>query len=177
MKKIFTFLALTSLLTSSVFAEDFLAKLTKGALSDTSPGVKELSLEEMKQVKGGWYPVEAYCRGNNCFAFADHQSAAANKTLTPAELVAWRTATLEQNPETSSYFLGFMAQNNWSVSSLGKPYNYFTYTAVMLAGNGKIYKLSSQVLNNNLIIRQLSNQYKNQFDRHLGGLQIGRISR
>ncbi|EIA89133.1 hypothetical protein cco74_09234, partial [Campylobacter coli 37/05] len=48
MKKIFAFLALTSLLTSSVFAEDFLAKLTKGALSDTSPGVKELSLEEMK---------------------------------------------------------------------------------------------------------------------------------
>ncbi|EJQ0550791.1 hypothetical protein NZJ23_001372, partial [Campylobacter coli] len=54
MKKIFAFLALTSLLTSSVFAEDFLAKLTKGALSDTSPGVKELSLEEMKQVKGGY---------------------------------------------------------------------------------------------------------------------------
>ncbi|UAY59175.1 hypothetical protein LAE74_08995 [Campylobacter coli] len=41
MKKIFAFLALTSLLTSSVFAEDFLAKLTKGALSDTIPGVKE----------------------------------------------------------------------------------------------------------------------------------------
>ncbi|EFN2942881.1 hypothetical protein HKV31_002046, partial [Campylobacter coli] len=54
MKKIFALLALTSLLTSSVFAEDFLAKLTKGALSDTSPGVKELSLEEMKEVKGGY---------------------------------------------------------------------------------------------------------------------------
>ncbi|ELF7303470.1 hypothetical protein RA922_002040, partial [Campylobacter coli] len=54
MKKIFAFLALTSLLTSSVFAEDFLAKLTKGALSDTIPGVKELSLEEMKEVKGGY---------------------------------------------------------------------------------------------------------------------------
>lgn len=55
MKKIFAFLASTSLLTSSAFAEDFLAKLTKGALSDKSPGVKELSLEEMKEVKGGWY--------------------------------------------------------------------------------------------------------------------------
>ncbi|ECQ1726317.1 hypothetical protein FYY80_03250, partial [Campylobacter coli] len=54
MKKIFAFLALTSLLTSSVFAGDFLAKLTKGALSDTSPGVKELSLEKMKEVKGGY---------------------------------------------------------------------------------------------------------------------------
>ena len=45
MKKIFAFLALISLLTSSAFAEDFLAKISKGALSDTSPGVKELSLE------------------------------------------------------------------------------------------------------------------------------------
>ncbi|ECO2924758.1 hypothetical protein FXM70_08705, partial [Campylobacter coli] len=53
-KKIFALLALTFLLTNSVFAEDFLAKLTKGALSDTSPGVKELSLEEMKEVKGGY---------------------------------------------------------------------------------------------------------------------------
>ena len=56
MKKIFAFLALISLLTSSAFAEDFLAKISKGALSDTSPGVKELSLEEMKQVKGGYRP-------------------------------------------------------------------------------------------------------------------------
>ncbi|EOD7259035.1 hypothetical protein ACJ5E6_001798 [Campylobacter coli] len=54
MKKIFAFLALTSLLTSSVFAEDFLAKVSNGVLSDTSPGVKELSLEEMKEVKGGY---------------------------------------------------------------------------------------------------------------------------
>ncbi|EBD1778034.1 hypothetical protein FHQ59_02895 [Campylobacter jejuni] len=53
MKKIFALLALTSLLSNFAFAEDFLAKLTKGALSDTSPGVKELSLEEMKEVKGG----------------------------------------------------------------------------------------------------------------------------
>ncbi|EHG4049736.1 hypothetical protein SHP47_001788, partial [Campylobacter coli] len=47
MKKIFALLALTSLLTSSVFAEDFLAKLTKGALSDNSQGVKALNLDEM----------------------------------------------------------------------------------------------------------------------------------
>ena len=54
LKKLTSSLILGSLLASSAFAEDFLAKLTKGALSDTSPGVKELSLEEMKQVKGGY---------------------------------------------------------------------------------------------------------------------------
>ena len=52
MKKIFALLALTSLLTSSVFAEDFLAKVSNGVLSDNSQGVKALNLDEMKQVKG-----------------------------------------------------------------------------------------------------------------------------
>ncbi|XUR03170.1 hypothetical protein DYV57_000435 [Campylobacter coli] len=70
MKKIFAFLALTSLLTSSVFAEDFLAKLTKGALSDTIPGVKELSLEEMKQVKGGYITYLKRLSDNEVIAFA-----------------------------------------------------------------------------------------------------------
>lgn len=53
MKKIFALLALTSLLTSSVFAEDFLAKVSNGALSDNSQGVKALNLDEMKEVRGG----------------------------------------------------------------------------------------------------------------------------
>lgn len=53
MKKIFALLALTSLLTSSAFAGDFLAKVSNGALSDNSQGVKALNLDEMKEVRGG----------------------------------------------------------------------------------------------------------------------------
>ena len=174
MKKIFA-LALF-LLVNFAFAEDFLAKVSKGALSDTNPGVKKLSLEEMKEVKGGWYPVSTRCVGNVCLAIANQVGGALAGRLTQAELAAWRTVTLEQDP-TSKYYLGFLAQNNWSVSSLGRPYNYFTYTAVMLDPSGQIHQLSNQVLNNNLIIRQLSNQYKDQFDNYFGGLQIGRISR
>ncbi len=45
---------LGSLLASSAFAGDFLAKVTSGALSDNSQGIKALSLDEMKQVKGGY---------------------------------------------------------------------------------------------------------------------------
>ena len=44
-------------LTSSLFATDgadLLASLTNGKISDNSPGVKVLSLEEAKQVKGGY---------------------------------------------------------------------------------------------------------------------------
>ncbi|ELC2935462.1 hypothetical protein RIZ43_001220 [Campylobacter coli] len=54
-KKLLSVVALGTLLSSSAFAGDFLAKVTNGALSDNSPGVKALSLDEMKKVKGGYY--------------------------------------------------------------------------------------------------------------------------
>ncbi|EJB5804508.1 hypothetical protein MSV27_001992 [Campylobacter coli] len=46
--------ALGTLLSSSAFAEDILAKVSNGAISDNSAGVKVLSLDEMKEVKGGY---------------------------------------------------------------------------------------------------------------------------
>ncbi|EDP4612082.1 hypothetical protein FW795_09350, partial [Campylobacter jejuni] len=46
--------ALGALLSSSAFAEDILAKVSNGAISDNSAGVKVLSLNEMKEVKGGY---------------------------------------------------------------------------------------------------------------------------
>ncbi|RTI90442.1 hypothetical protein [Campylobacter jejuni] len=53
LKKLVNCLILGSLFTSSAFAGDFLAKVSNGALSDNSQGVKALNLDEMKQVKGG----------------------------------------------------------------------------------------------------------------------------
>ena len=50
---------ISAILTSGAFAVDLLASLTNGKLSDNSPGVKVLSLEEAKQVKGG-YSVKWY---------------------------------------------------------------------------------------------------------------------
>ena len=40
---------------SSLFGADLLASLTNGKVSDNSPGVKVLSLDEAKQVKGEYY--------------------------------------------------------------------------------------------------------------------------
>ncbi|EOG9248803.1 hypothetical protein ACLK82_001283, partial [Campylobacter coli] len=54
LKKLASSLILGSLLASSAFAGDFLAKVSNGALSDNSQGVKALNLDEMKQVKGGY---------------------------------------------------------------------------------------------------------------------------
>lgn len=63
-KKLASSLILGSLLVSSAFAGDFLAKISNGALSDNSQGVKALNLDEMKQVKGG-YLVGFINIGNN----------------------------------------------------------------------------------------------------------------
>ncbi|QDQ35325.1 hypothetical protein E5V15_02920 [Campylobacter jejuni] len=53
-KKLLSVVALGALISSSAFAEDILAKVSNGAISDNSAGVKVLSLDEMKEVKGGY---------------------------------------------------------------------------------------------------------------------------
>ncbi|EPT1527466.1 hypothetical protein ACVO4C_000509 [Campylobacter upsaliensis] len=54
MKKLFSIVALSALLVSFSFANDLLAKLSNGVVSDNSVGVKILSLDEMKEVRGGY---------------------------------------------------------------------------------------------------------------------------
>ncbi|MDQ6376913.1 hypothetical protein NO298_07575 [Campylobacter jejuni] len=187
MKKIFALLALTSLLTSSVFAEDFLAKLTKGALSDTSPGVKELSLEEMKQVKGG-YVVE--------FEFFKDRRNLTSEVYAIAEITLEERKNLDkglcgagkdkcQNPSRDRLFAWLQASANSPAdyrpvykvkrqikhSNLGQPYVLFTYgVAVYNVNNGQIYQYnSSPMLNNNRIIREIAHQYKSVIKDAMGG--------
>jgi len=187
MKKIFALLALTSLLTSSVFAEDFLAKLTKGALSDTSPGVKELSLEEMKQVKGG-YVVE--------FEFFKDRRNLTSEVYAIAEITLEERKNLDkglcgagedkcQNPSRDRLFAWLQASANSPAdyrpvykvkrqikhSNLGQPYVLFTYgVAVYNVNNGQIYQYnSSPILNNNRIIIEIAHQYKSVIEDAMGG--------
>lgn len=54
MKKFLFSSLLVASLASSLLGADLLASLTNGKISDNSPGVKVLSLEEAKQVKGGY---------------------------------------------------------------------------------------------------------------------------
>ncbi|TXK56433.1 hypothetical protein A9726_03240 [Campylobacter helveticus] len=55
MKTLSNIIILSALLINFSFANDLLAKLSNGAVSDNSVGVKILSLDEMKEVKGGYY--------------------------------------------------------------------------------------------------------------------------
>ena len=63
MNKILFSAVILAILASGAFAADLLASLTNGKISDNSPGVKVLSLEEAKQVKGGY--IIAYPRSGH----------------------------------------------------------------------------------------------------------------
>lgn len=54
MKKLLNVMAILSFLSIVAFAEDFLAKVTNGALSDYDKGVRLLSIEEEGKVVGGY---------------------------------------------------------------------------------------------------------------------------
>ncbi|ECT4365624.1 hypothetical protein F2M85_08920 [Campylobacter coli] len=187
MKKIFALLALTSLLTNSVFAEDFLAKLTKGALSDTSPGVKELSLEEMKEVKGGYLVRFKFFKDrpnliSEVYAIADfseYELSNLNKGLCGAgedkcqnpsrdRLFAWLQVSANS---PADYRPVYKAKRQIKYSNLGQPYVLFTYgVAVYNVNNGQIYQYnSSPMLNNNRIIREFAHQYKSVIEDAMGG--------
>ena len=60
MNKILFSAVILAILASGAFAADLLASLTNGKISDNSPGVKVLSLEEAKQVKGGYEISQPY---------------------------------------------------------------------------------------------------------------------
>ena len=63
-QKLFSIVALSALLANFAFANDILAKLSNGAVSDNSVGVKILSLDEMKEVRGG-YRTSAFLIAEN----------------------------------------------------------------------------------------------------------------
>ena len=72
LKNLLSIIVLSALLSSSAFAEDILAKVSNGAISDNSKGVKVLSLDEMKEVKGG-YSVVPIINGTEMYAIAKYE--------------------------------------------------------------------------------------------------------
>lgn len=71
LKSFLTLLAFSAFLLSNVYAHDILEIVSKGELTSNSIGIKELSLEEKKQIKGG-YIINFTTRGNEMWAYADY---------------------------------------------------------------------------------------------------------
>ncbi|HEB7535585.1 TPA: bacteriocin [Campylobacter coli] len=197
LKKLSTALILGSLLVSSAFAGDFLAKVSNGALSDNSQGVKALNLDEMKQVKGGYlvslqaesqwgvaneYYAVALYGGSKEIEYMNNlknglsgpqglcglgQSECSNPSMSRG--VAYFNVTMNE----LTFFPVYKVKRQVKVSDLGQPYVLFTYGTGVLDAKGQLYRFdsttSSSHLNNNMLIKEIMNQYKSQMESALGG--------
>lgn len=189
LKKLASLLILGSLLTGSAFTDDFLAKVSKGALSDNSQGVKTLNFDEMKEIKGG-YRIIPMINGMEMYAIAKYEQEELQYMANylkgninaPQGLCGIDQSSCS-NP-SKNRFISFLqiTQNSLStlpvymvkrqvkVSDLGKPYVLFTYgVGAYDTQTQQMYKFnSSLMLNNNMIIKEMANKYKEQMETVLG---------
>ena len=198
-KLLFSSLLVTSLV-SSLFGADLLASITNGKISDNSPGVKVLSLEEAKQVKGGYLERFIALSQNEIAVIIGPESL---EELYPnlASVITLNANTLPQSnfgkayrnaiagittvndfssPEAATnslaapfrQFLGYSVTRNIGFNKSGA-YTYFTHKVITYDTNLRTYHniTSSQLLNNNAIIKELARKYKSTFENILGGLR------
>ena len=196
--KNFLFLSfLVASLASSLFATDgadFLASVTNGKLSDNSPGVKVLSLEEAKQVKGGYNLILDNISNNELIVYIkmsdpkdtenylkdmfllypnieDVLSGKATKLQKSAFAIEYSKAIAELSTSLTAPFqqgLGYTVKYEQKISN-GVKYDLFTYgVATYDSRLNTFHKInSSNVLNNNLIIKQLRDAFKSDLEYRL----------
>ncbi|WP_270991149.1 hypothetical protein [Campylobacter upsaliensis] len=151
-QKLFSIVALSALLANFAFANDILAKLSNGAVSDNSVGVKILSLDEMKEVKGGYRTSAFLIAENEYLALA-----IPDQTTTYGQAVAIYMVT---NDDTlRNVLVGYTVKRNIGYSKNGS-FVYFTYGVAMVDKNGVHRVNMNSALNNNLVIKELSRAYK-----------------
>ena len=199
-KKLFFSAVISAILASNAFAVDLLASVTNGKISDNSPGVKVLSPEEAKQVKGGYLERFVALSQNEIAIIIGPESleelypnltsvTTLNANTLPQSNFgkAYRSAiagittvndfsTLEAATNSLAapfrQLLGYSVTRNIGVSK-GATYTYFTYKVITYDTNLRTYHniTSSQLLNNNAIIKELTQKYKTTFENILGGLR------
>lgn len=180
LKKFLSIAVMSSLFSSGALAEDLLAKLTNGAVSDTSKGVRLLSTEEEKQVVGG-YVVADFGSGNEWYGIALYTANELQKGglcgLGIENCAAPSAGRLQDYAEivnnTIGFFPVYIVRRNIKISNLGRPYVLFNYEVGMLDRNMQLYKFgqttSSIYLRNNLAIKEMQNHFKTRFESNLGG--------
>ena len=191
-KKIFVVLSLSTFIINLSLATDLLAFYTNGKLTENSPGVKVLSLDEKKQVKGGYLVIPKHNGIDEYYVVARYTSGEANYILNyannlnaPKGLCGINQATCN-NPSSNrftsflevtgnhiDFFPMYYVKRNIGISHLGNRFIYFTYGVGVSDARGNIYKFSSSpLLNNNMIIKEMANKYKEQMESALGGWHI-----
>ena len=199
-KKLFFSAVISAILSVNAFGVDLLASVTNGKISDNSPGVKVLNPEEAKQVKGGYLERFVALSQNEIAVIIGPESleelypnltsvTTLNANTLPQSNFgkAYRSAiagittvndfsTLEAATNSLAapfrQLLGYSVTRNIGVSK-GATYTYFTYKVITYDTNLRTYHniTSSQLLNNNAIIKELTQKYKTTFENILGGLR------
>ena len=105
-KKIFIVFSVSAFLSTLSFATDLLAFYTNGKLTEKSPGVKVLSLEEKKQVKGG-IMVDPYYHLAQLNNYGERISYTQYWIVTPEEEEKRRGALKVDNRYSTSDYLAF----------------------------------------------------------------------
>ena len=202
MNKILFSAVISAILSVNADAADLLASVTNGKLSDNSPGVKVLSLEEAKQVKGGLLysyvgqlnqnemlvlvrPFNKYELNPNCDEIKN--GTATSLTLTRigqeylsaiAEIAPISYKNHKEIQNMIDYAMtqnrGYVVTRNISINR-GQKYTYFTYKVVSDRLRTFHNLTTNNLLSNNQIIKTLSANFKTQFESQLGGLQIKSI--
>lgn len=165
MFKVLKIAIIGGILVAGANAEDFLAKVTAGALSDISSNVKKLDVTDMSKVKGGLELVSPE-------KFSYNESGAYAK-YEPGKDGDYIKMQIQQGLgayNIPGYHLAYTVKREIKSSRYGR-YPLFTYSAAAYNEKTKEYhKISSSfVLNNNAVVRQLRDAFKRRMESDLGG--------
>lgn len=164
MFKVLKIAMIGGILVAGANAEDFLAKVTAGALSDVSSNVKKLDATNMSEVKGGLElkgPWQFSYNESGAYAILQNNDSPYIKNEYKQGLGAYNLP---------GYHLAYTVKREIKSSRYGR-YPLFTYSAAAYNEETKEYhKISSSfVLNNNAVVRQLRDAFKRRMESDLGG--------
>lgn len=165
MFKVLKIAILGGILVAGANAEDFLAKVTAGALSDISSNVKKLDVTDMSEVKGG-----LELKGPWNFSYNESGAYAKYEDNKDSKYIKMQIEQGLGAYNLPGYHLAYTVKREIKSSRYGR-YPLFTYSAAAYNENtGEFHKISSSfVLNNNTVVRQLRDAFKRRMESDLGG--------
>ena len=171
-KKLFFSAVISAILSVNAFGVDLLTSVTNGKISDNSPGVKVLSLEEAKQVKGGSLYYDTAISNNMMIAFMIPETIQETQPIS-LDGKGFNSAAAYTSGQARDKWLGYSVTKHIS-SSNGKKYAYFTYDVYIYNKNIKMLTkiTSSSLLNNNYAVKTLANKFKTTFEARMGGYNV-----
>lgn len=165
MFKVLKIAMIGGILVAGANAEDFLAKVTAGALSDISSNVKKLDATGMNEVKGGLELVSP-----EKFSYNESGAYARYEPGKDGDYIKMQIQQGLGAYNLPGYHLAYTVKREIKSSRYGR-YPLFTYSAAAYNEKTKEYhKISSSfVLNNNAVVRQLRDAFKRRMESDLGG--------